>query len=124
MFGGSAEIALEIESSVKNYISLKTMISFLTGVLVAIILMQQLGPHRTTLSPSSNDVDFVLRHHDKIELHHTLQIVVHLLCAEALACTLLTDTPQYVPFFNLLLIIPPRFVKGRKKRLAPAWDGE
>jgi AI-2 transport protein TqsA len=39
MFGGSAEIALEIESSVKNYISLKTMISFLTGVLVAIILM-------------------------------------------------------------------------------------
>jgi|EP01047_Picozoa_sp_COSAG01_P010529 AI-2 transport protein TqsA len=39
MFDGSAEIALEIESSVKNYISLKTMISFLTGVLVAIILM-------------------------------------------------------------------------------------
>ena len=39
IFEGQAEIAIEIETSVKTYISLKTIISLLTGALVAIILV-------------------------------------------------------------------------------------
>ena len=34
MFDGQAEIAVEIEASVKSYISLKAVISVVTGVLV------------------------------------------------------------------------------------------
>ena len=38
MFDGSHEMMIEIESSIKTYISLKTAISFLTGAIVAVIL--------------------------------------------------------------------------------------
>ena len=36
MFDGQAEIAVEIEASVKSYISLKAVISVVTGVLVRV----------------------------------------------------------------------------------------